>query len=120
MTRSLTISLLLLLSVTIGAMADGFNEKGRTDLGHSLEALEKVFLLFTGLFAGSWEVLLAYVGFRIAFFDILKNLAKGDKWSYLGDSCWWDRFLKKHPVHGVVFGRVIFLVFGISVTIMYL
>lgn len=108
---------LIILAVAFGAAADGFNEKYLTDLGHPLEAFEKVFLLMAGLVSGSWLVIISYTAFRISIFDIIKNLVKGDPWSYLGDSCWWDRFLSKYPVSGVTFARIIVLAFAVGFTI---
>ena len=111
---------LMVLSVTIGAIADGFNERGWTNWGHPIEALEKPLLLIGGLLSGSWLIIISYIAFRVSIFDIVKNIAKGQKWSYLGDSCWWDRFLKKFPVSGVTFARVIFLAFAIGFTLIEL
>ena len=109
-------SILLILSVLFGAIADGLNESGKTTWGHVIEAAEKVALLLSGVLAGTWLVIISYIAFRVAFFDIAKNIAKGQKWSYLGDSCWWDRTLKRFPVHGVTFARLIFLAFAIGFT----
>lgn len=116
MTAVVNISFMI-IAVALGALADGFNERGWTKAGHPIEALEKVVLLLGGLLSGSWLIVISYVAFRVAYFDILKNLAKGQKWSYLGDSGWWDIFLSKFPVHGVTFARVIFLAFAIGFTI---
>jgi len=108
---------LMVLSVTIGAIADGFNERGWTNWGHPIEALEKPLLLLAGLLSGSWIIIISYVAFRIALFDPIKNIAKGQKWSYFGDSCWWDRFLSKQMLFGVTLGRIIFLAFAIWFTL---
>lgn len=110
----------LVLAVACGAVADGFNEKGQTKIGHPVEAVEKVLLLLMGLCSGSWMVVISYTAFRVALFDPLKNIAKGQKWSYLSedeDAPLWDRFLSKYPVSGVTFARVIFLAFAIGFTI---
>ena len=117
--KALNISLVV-LSVILGATADGFNQGGRKPLGHALEAAEKVALILAGLFSGSWIVLPSYIAFRVSIFDILRNLAKGDPVFYLGTSSIWDRVLRKVPTHGLTFIRVIFLIFAISVSIRYL
>ena len=107
----------MVLSVAFGAVADGFNERGLKNIGHPIEALEKIVLLIGGLLSGSWLIVISYIAFRISIFDIVKNLAKGDPVFYLGDSNIWDKFLRKFPVHGVTFARVIFLSFAIGFTI---
>jgi len=107
----------MVLAVALGAVADGLNERGRKNWGHPVEALEKIVLLLGGLYSGSWLIVISYTAFRVSIFDILKNLAKGDKWYYLGDSNPWDKFLRKYPVAGVTFARVIFLAFAIGFTI---
>ena len=116
----LTLISLMILSVALGAVADGFNERRWTNWGHPIEASEKVALILAGILSGSWLIIISYIAFRVSIFDIVKNIAKGQKWSYLGDSCWWDRFLKKFPVSGVTFARVIFLAFAIGFTLIEL
>ncbi len=111
---------LLILSVFIGACADGFNERGWKNAGHNIEALEKPVLLLAGLLSGTWIVVLAYAAYRVALFDPAKNLAKGDPILYTGTVGWWDKFLSRQPKGGVVFGRVIFLGFAIALSIIYL
>lgn len=117
--KALTISLIV-LSVLIGAIADGFNQRGFKVLGHLLEAAEKPALLLAGLFSGTWIVLIPYVAYRVALFDITRNLAKGDPIFYMGTSSIWDRVVGKWNRWGVLFGRVIFLIFAISVSILEL
>ena len=117
--KALNISLVV-LAVILGATADGFNERGRKTLGHALEAAEKVALLCAGLFSGTWLVLVSYVAFRVALFDIIRNLSKGDPIFYLGTSSIWDRFFRQYPIFGVTFMRVIFLTLAISVSLRYL
>ncbi len=107
----------MVLAVALGAVADGFNERGWTKIGHPVEALEKVVLLFGGLYSGSWLIVISYTAFRISIFDLVKNLTKGDPLFYLGDKNWWDIFLSKFPAHGVTFARVIVLIFAIGFTI---
>lgn len=114
-----TIIIILILSVFAGAIADGLTEKGSTNWGHNVELFEKPLLLIAGVLAGTWTVILAYVGFRIAFFDYTKNLAKGDSFFYHGTVGWWDNMLRKNPsIPGEVFGRLVFLAFGIAFTIL--
>ena len=117
MRKSLIILLALILSVMLGAIADGLNENGKKNIGHPVEAAEKIVLLMAGVLSGSLIILFSYIAFRVALFDIIKNLAKGDKWSYLGDSSWWDRFVSRIPTHGMTFIRVIFLAFAVGFTI---
>lgn len=119
MKQALTI-LLLIACVIVGAIADGLNERGKKNIGHPVEALEKALLLLTGVLSGTWLIVISYTAFRIALFDMIKNIAKGDHVFYLGDSNVWDRFLRKFPVHGVTFGRIIFLTFAIGFTIIEL
>ena len=115
--RYLTTISLLIACVFAGAIADGLNERGKKDLGHPVEALEKVLMLLTGVLSGTWLIIISYAAFRISLFDTVKNIAKGNHIFYLGNSNVWDRFLRKIPVHGVTFTRVIFLAFAIGFTI---
>lgn len=115
--NDLILILFMVLAVALGAVADGFNERGQTNWGHPVEALEKIVLLLGGLYSGSWLIVISYTAFRMSIFDIIKNLAKKQEWFYLGDSNAWDRFLSKYPVWGVTFARVIVLAFAIGFTI---
>jgi len=108
--------ILLIACVAAGAMADGWNEKGQKGAGHLVEMAEKPLLILAGVLMG-WTVIFPYVAFRVTFFDPIKNLAKGQKWNYVGEVGWWDKTLQKIPPHGIVFGRVIFLIFAIGFTI---
>ena len=107
----------IITSVMLAAMADGFNDRGWKDAGHTLEAVEKVTLLLGGLFSGTWIVVIAYVAFRVALFDLIRNLAKGDPILYLGQASLWDRFFSMWQPVGLIFTRVLFLTLAISVSI---
>ncbi len=117
--KALNISLVV-MAVILGACADGFNNRGLKVLGHPLEAAEKVALLCAGLFSGTWLVLIAYTAYRVAFFDYIRNISKGDPFFYVGTSSIWDRILSKYPVSGVTCSRAIFLVLAISISLKYL
>ena len=106
----------LIVAVLFGAVADGFNERGWKDAGHWLEPMEKPVLILGGALMG-WMALIPYIAFRVSLFDPVKNLARGQKWNYVGEVGWWDGLLSKIPPHGVVFIRVIFLVFAVGFTI---
>jgi len=117
--KALSISLVV-LAIILGATADGFNHGGRKPLGHALEALEKVALILSGLFSGTWLVLVSYIAFRASFFDYIRNISAGDPFFYVGTSSYWDGFLSKFPTHGVTFTRVIFLALAVSISLRYL
>ena len=112
--------LLFVLAVACGAIADGLNEKGVKKVGHPVEGAEKVLLLITGVVLNTWLILIAYVAYRVALFDPIKNISKGQKWYYMSkdeDAPLWDRVLSKVPTHGLTFIRVIFLAFAVAFTI---
>ena len=111
----------LILTVIAGAMADGLNEKGKKELGHPAEALS-ILLLISGasIFEVNWTFIVAYVCFRIAFFDYAKNLTKGNPLLYLGYYSLWDKFLRQYPAHGVTFMRAVFLAVAISIPFKFL
>lgn len=115
------IILYLIACVVSGAVADGLNEKGMKSWGHPFEALS-IGLLLSGafIFELNWTYIVAYICFRIAFFDYAKNITKGDPLFYLGDSNLWDKFLRQFPIHGVTFMRIIFLAAAISIPFKYL
>ena len=106
----------IIAMVIAGAVADGLNEKGKKTIGHPMEAFSILLLLLGAfIFELNWTYILAYVGFRVALFDYAKNITKGDPILYLGESNFWDRFLRKFPWHGVTFMRLIFLVTAIAI-----
>ena len=112
------IILYIIACIVTGAIADGLNDTGVQTWGHLLEAVEVLMLISFVLFKPKFiPLLLAYIFLRIAFFDIAYNLTAGHDWLHVGTSNWWDMFLSKQLPFGVVFGRVVFLVTGIAISL---
>ena len=117
------IILYLITCITIGATADGLNLVGPKIWGHNFEAIE-ILLLISGALIfklSGWRnwvaLVLSYTFLRVAGFDYIHNLVIGESWDYLGTSSWWDKVLSRQVPGGLLFGRVIFLIAGISITI---
>ena len=114
----------LIVTVLAGAIADGLNNGGSKKVGHVLEAAE-VGLALAGatIFGVTGETLLpylvGYIGLRIAFFDMAYNITRGLPVFFQGKSSYWDLFLSRYPVFGVMFARIIFLTLGVGVIIKF-
>jgi len=122
--------ILIILTIIIGAMSDGFNDSKKKVVGHILAAVETLGLICIGALVmfgdeGSryWFIerliliVLSYGLIRAALFDFAYNLSRGISLFYLGDSSLWDRFMKKFPPSGVTFARFVFILIGIFIII---
>jgi len=116
--------LYIIVCISAGAIADGLNDTGHGKAGHLLEAAEML-LALTGatIFAVTTQTLIpyltAYIGFRIALFDIIYNISSHRKVFSQGSGNVWDDFLSKYPQIGVVFMRMVFLLLAIGISIRY-
>jgi len=114
--------LYLMACVIVGASGDGLMDDGAKLWGHGLNALETA-LLISGAFVFNlnrkqWlAFIVAYVAFRIVGFDYAYNLSRGLPWDFIGFTSGWDLFLKKQLPSGVLFGRALFLILGVSVSL---
>lgn len=112
----------LIACVVIAATGDGLFDSGVKVWGHTLEAFE-VLALISGPFIFKlkqrdwWAYVIALIAFRIAFFDYTYNLIRGLPWDFVGHTSWWDIIISKQYPHGLLFGRVIFLILGIALPI---
>ena len=120
--KAFWIILYLLTCIALGAAGDALNTEGVKTIGHLLEALEVALLISGGLLfkltrRNLLTFFLAYVFLRVAGFDYIYNLVAGESWDYIGTSNWWDQLLTKQMPSGLLFGRIIFLIAGISIPI---
>ncbi len=120
--KALWIILYLLACIALGATADALNSVGVKTIGHLFNALEVGLLISGGLLfkltrRNLLAFFLAYVFLRVAGFDYIYNLVAGESWDYIGTSNWWDQLLTKQMPSGLLFGRIIFLIAGISIPI---
>jgi len=119
------IILYLIALVAIGAAGDALNDEGIKTFGHLLRAFEIALLILAG---GIFKLelkpliifLIAYICFRIVGFDYIYNWIRDIPLLEMGTSNWWDKALAKQLPMGVVFGRFIFLIVGISIPFKYL
>jgi len=123
--REFMFILYYVVCVIIGAVADGVRDEGMLFLAHGLAAVE-IGLLLMSPFALNlrmrdwWIVLLSYVFYRVAFFDYTYNITRGLDLFYVGESSFWDILIKKQYPVGLLWGRGVFLLVGISLPIKYL
>jgi hypothetical protein len=113
------------ICVIIGAVADGVRDEGMLFLAHALAGVEIGLLLMSAFILNLrmrdwWIVLLSYVFYRVAFFDYAYNIIRGLDLFYIGDTSWWDLILKKQYPGGLLFGRAVLLLVGVSLPIKYL
>lgn len=92
MTDFQTFSLLLTLLVIWDAIGDGLRAKGKQVPHHLLESVSVALWLFLLVIVArgrlEWHdrLIVMYITIRIAIFDVIFNVIKGNKWSYVGTS----------------------------------
>ena len=85
-------SLIFLVLILWDAVGDGLRAKGKQIPHHILEAVSVALWLAIALIvARGWlewrdSQIVMYITLRIAIFDIIFNIVKGNKWSYVGTS----------------------------------
>ena len=107
-----TISLLLLALVAVDASGDAFRFRGWQIASHSMEVVQIIgWCLFAAVFAlfhstdildaSLWEIILLmlpyavmYIMGRIILFNPLWNVLTGCKLLYVGESNWYDLFIR--------------------------
>ena len=118
--------LALVLCVVLGSVADGLAMAGNQIWAHNFEVLEIVALLSVPVLIAydspkAWILtIVAYICFRIGFFDYVLNMAAGQDWTYVGESSWWDMFIKKAEPFGFIWFRAGFASIGTIITVRYL
>jgi len=113
--------IIYILSILLNAVGDGLNNRGIKTWGHLVNALFILLLILAPMFYSvTYLYIICYILYRIALFDIVYNLARGNKWWYIGNSNWWDRIWSKCPIGFLMFFRIIMLTTAISITIQYL
>ncbi len=92
MTDFKVLSLLFMLVIVYDAVGDALRAKGFQIPHHILEVIGVsmwfaiVILIARGDLEWSNKQLVMYITLRIAIFDIIFNVIKGNKWSYVGTS----------------------------------
>jgi len=114
----------MISSLIAGSIGDAFDDKIGGKGGHALKALEVGILLMSPFIVNVEPNLLdaavygvAYTSLRIALFDVLYNVFRGNSLNYSGTKSWWDRTMKRMPGHGKWWFRGWALVLGISLLI---
>ena len=85
-------SLIFLVLILWDATGDALRAKGKQIPHHILEAVSvAAWLLIALIIARGWLVwydtqIVMYITLRIAIFDVIFNVIKGNKWSYVGKS----------------------------------
>ena len=111
--------------IALAALSDAMLDFGRKVLAHSVEA-GGLLILISGPFIFKLErrhwlaYVLAFAFWRVVGFDYLYNLFAGLPWDFHGSTSIWDRILSKQPEHGILFGRIVFLLAAISIPFRYL
>jgi hypothetical protein len=105
------IILLYISSVLFNACGDGLNDKGSKGIGHVLQALAFIPLLFDNPIW--WVAISSYVLLNIALFDYAYNISRGLSWNYVGTTSWWDQAIAKVPFGFMLIVRLLSLIVGI-------
>ena len=96
--------LIALFLILFESIPEALYDRGKKTLSGVLEFIYlivvtfAVFAVFNGLILRSpdtclWRVLVGYVLFRFAIFDLVYNLIRGNRLSYIGDTKFFDRKL---------------------------
>lgn len=118
------IIILFLVVIIFDAMGDALNDSDRKGIGHLLQTIVIGLLLMSPFFVSitidvaGWY-LASFICLRIALFDITYNLTRKLPWNYIGSTSLWDKIrMSFMPPAGMeIFGRLIFLIAGISMII---
>ena len=92
MTDFKVLSLMLTLVIIYDAVGDALRAKGKQIPHHILEVVGVamwfviVVLIARGRLEWHDKLLIMYITCRIAIFDVIFNVIKGNKWSYVGTS----------------------------------
>ena len=92
-------SLIFLVLILWDAVGDALRAKGKQIPHHILEAVSvALWLLIAVIVARGWlewrdSQIVMYITLRIAIFDVVFNIVKGNKWSYIGESSIYGRVL---------------------------
>jgi len=113
----------IVTSIAAGGLADGFNDKGKKNLGHAIETVEKGSLVmspFLLMAAGAEPRMflaygISYLLLRASTFDLFYNVARGNKIGYVGKTGLWGKIVSKIPPHGRWWIRSIFLIAGLGI-----
>ena len=90
-----------LAAITLDAMGDAYNDMGKKELGHALNAASVGTLLVRPFLSdmngnAGWYIS-SYILLRMGCFDILYNQVRGLPIGYSGTSSFWDNTWNKHP-----------------------
>lgn len=119
------IILFIIFTIAVTALADAFAFLYFGTWAHLTKAAGYL-LLISGPFIFRLErrhwlaYVLAFTFWRVVGFDYLFNLFAGLPWNYIGVVSFWDKFLAMVPQHGIIFGRVIFMIAAVSIPLRYL
>jgi hypothetical protein len=119
-------SLLLIVLVIWDATGDALRAKGKQIPHHLLESVSVALWLFLLVALDrewlKWHdrLIVMYITIRIAIFDVIFNVIKGNKWSYVGESSIYGKLLSwfslkvKEPGHLIWVIRVIALIWWVT------
>lgn len=120
------INIVLLYLVLLDAIGDALRLKGHQVVHHIMESLMIVQWFALWILAGfHWLFIPMYLLARFTFFDLTYNLVAGNRFSYVGNSCIWDRFSRfleskfRAGDFGFVVPRVITLVWYVTWLLSY-
>lgn len=109
------IIILYILSILFNAVGDGLNDSGKKGIGHILQALAFIPLLFDNPI---WYVAIpSYTLLNIALFDYAYNISRGEDIDFVGTTSLWDRLISKVPFGFMLFVRLMAFIVGIFLII---
>lgn len=99
MTDFKVLSLILTLLIIYDAVGDALRARGKQIPHHILESVSVaawfalIVIIARGRLEWSDRLIVMYITLRIAIFDIIFNVIKGNKWSYVGESSLYGKLL---------------------------
>jgi len=107
-------------SVTFNAVSDGLRDDGKKQWAHIAQVGNIGTLLaipfVTDIRKEQWPQYLAtYAAVRYGEFDYAYNATRGLPMDYLGDTCLYDKFMKKQPAFLRFFSKAVILTGGVAI-----
>ncbi|NJL73897.1 MAG: hypothetical protein HC892_01490 [Saprospiraceae bacterium] len=121
MEKSIIILAFALSSIVLNALADGYNDSNKKEIGH--------FFAFLSIFSfvlmpicyhiDTFEIVKYLVGYtfiRFGIFDLVYNITRDLDYYYIGNTSFVDKFLKLLKLHdsNFIFLRILTFITGIA------
>lgn len=91
----LIVSIILLSIILLDAIGDALRSQGKLIGSHVMESIQIAsWIAIWALFDFDIYYIAMYVLARFAFFDLIYNIASRNDWLYIGNSSYYDKFIR--------------------------